>query len=262
MVIKNPSDFIGSVIGQSEENTRNILATTVGKVLIIDEAYMLYSSSDKGTGGADTFRTAVIDTIVAQVQNVPGDDQCVLLLGYEDNMVEMFQNVNPGLTRRFALKDAFKFADFNDQELEEILDLKMKTQELGATPQAVSVAIDLLARARNCHNFGNGGEVENMISRAKHNYQSRQSKLPANQRSIDFVFEPQDFDPDFDRVTSARKNIRELFQDVIGCDSIVAKLEGYVRVAEGMRKMGKDPRSQIPMNFIFKGPPGMYNSFT
>lgn len=37
MVIKNPSDFIGSVIGGSEAQTKAILASTVGKVLIIDE---------------------------------------------------------------------------------------------------------------------------------------------------------------------------------------------------------------------------------
>lgn len=243
-------------MGQSEENTKNILASTVGKVLIIDEAYMLYSSSDKGNGGADMYRTAVIDTIVAEVQNVPGDDQCVLLLGYEDKMVEMFQNVNPGLTRRFALKDAFNFADFNDQELEDILHHKMKIQGLGATTKAVSVAIDLLARARNGLNFGNGGEVENLISRAKRNYQRRQSGLPDNERSVDFVFEPQDFDPDFDRAAGAETNLRELFKGVMGCDSIVAKLDGYLKVAKGMKKLGKDPRSQIPMNFIFKGPPG------
>lgn len=37
VVIKNPADFIGNVIGQSETNTKAILAATVGKVLIIDE---------------------------------------------------------------------------------------------------------------------------------------------------------------------------------------------------------------------------------
>lgn len=29
---------------------------------------------------------------------MPGDDRCVLLLGYEDEMKQMFQNVNQGLT--------------------------------------------------------------------------------------------------------------------------------------------------------------------
>lgn len=46
VVVKNPSDCIGNVIGQSESTTKAILATTVGKFLIIDEAYMLYSGSE------------------------------------------------------------------------------------------------------------------------------------------------------------------------------------------------------------------------
>jgi len=91
VVTKNPADFIGNVLGQSETNTKAILATTVGKVLIIDEvrfnytsppwkahkfqAYMLHSGSDKG-GNTGSFKTAVIDTLVAEVQNVPGDGEC------------------------------------------------------------------------------------------------------------------------------------------------------------------------------------------
>ena len=88
VVTKNPSDFIGSVLGQSEANTKNILAATIGKVLIIDEAYMLYSGkNDGGSNPADMYKTAVIDTIVAEVQSTPGEDRCVLLLGYEEQMV-------------------------------------------------------------------------------------------------------------------------------------------------------------------------------
>jgi hypothetical protein len=262
VVVKNPSDFIGNVIGQSEANTKAILATTVGKVLIIDEAYMLYSGSGSGGGsGTDIYKIAVIDTIVAEVQSVPGDDRCVLLLGYEPQMVDMFQNVNPGLTRRFQLSDAFRFEDFSDSELQEILQLKLANQDLGATQQAVSTAIDVLSRLRNGLNFGNGGDVENLISKAKANYQARQSALPAAQRSIDFVFEPQDFDTDYDRASGAETNLQELFKGVIGCEGIIAKLDGFLKVAKGMRAQGLEPRGQIPMNFIFKGPPGNRKPF-
>ena len=37
VVTKNPADFIGSVLGESERKTKTILASAVGKVLIIDE---------------------------------------------------------------------------------------------------------------------------------------------------------------------------------------------------------------------------------
>ena len=61
---------------------------------------MLYSGSGGAGNQTDMYKTAVIDTIVAEVQSVPGEDRCVLLLGYEDEMRTMFQNVNPGLSRR------------------------------------------------------------------------------------------------------------------------------------------------------------------
>ncbi|GJE97542.1 hypothetical protein PsYK624_137630 [Phanerochaete sordida] len=37
VVLKTPADFIGSALGESERNTKAILASTVGKVLVIDE---------------------------------------------------------------------------------------------------------------------------------------------------------------------------------------------------------------------------------
>lgn len=41
------------------------------------QAYMLYSGTDRG-GNTDSFKTAVIDTLVAEVQGVPGDGECPL----------------------------------------------------------------------------------------------------------------------------------------------------------------------------------------
>ena len=256
--MKNPADFIGNALGQSESNTKAILATTIGKVLIIDEAYMLYSGSGgSGIGNhSDSFKTAVIDTIVAEVQSVPGEDRCVLLLGYKDQMTEMFDNVNPGLARRFALEDGFHFQDFDTSQLREILELKLKHQELGATEEAKSVADEVLGRARRRPNFGNAGEVENLLSKAKARYQLRQSSLPIADRPIDILFEPQDFDADFGRSSHAVTNCKKLFEDVVGSQEVVAKLEGYQQIAANMKARSLDPYEHIPTNFIFKGPPG------
>lgn len=60
------------------------------------QAYGLYGG---GTGSQnDPYKTAVIDTIVAEIQSVPGEDRCVLMLGYEDKMSEMFQVSKPFTT--------------------------------------------------------------------------------------------------------------------------------------------------------------------
>lgn len=172
----------------------------------------------------------------------------------------MSQNVNPGLARRFAIEDAFRFQDFNDSELLEILNLKLKQQDLSATDAAKAVAIEVLGRSRNRPNFGNGGEVENLLGKAKGKYQTRQAALPHSERKFDVVFQPQDFDPDFDRAASSATNLQKLFADVVGCEKIVEKLGEYQNIARIMMAQGKEPRDareMIPTNFVFKGPPGM-----
>ena len=247
-------------MGESEKNTKAILKATEGKVLIIDEAYMLYSSGAGMSATCDPYKTAVIDTIVAEVQSTLGEDRCVLLLGYKEKLEEMFQNTNPGLSRRFALDDAFEFEDFDDDQLREILELKLKKQCLGATEEAKDIAISMLARARHRPNFGNAGEVENMISHAKASHQTRQSAKPLSDRSADVIFEPQDFEVNFDRSGNASGNCRALFKDMLGCDELVGRLEGFAQTSSSMRARGIDPREHIPFNFIFKGPPGKCES--
>ncbi|KAF7312269.1 hypothetical protein MIND_00239900 [Mycena indigotica] len=258
VVIKNPADFVGAVLGGSEQQTKQILASTEGKVLVIDEAYMLYNGNGLGGSGsqADPFKTAVIDTIVAEVQSNPGDDRCVLLLGYEDKMVEMFQNVNPGLSRRFNIESPFRFEDFDSAELLQVLEFKLKSQHLDASPAAKHVAIDVLSRASMRPNFGNAGEVENMLGLAKQRFQARQRKIPREQRSSDVVFEPEDFDPDFARNLNATTNIVKLFEDVIGCEDIVKRLSEYQAVAAVAKQRGQDVHALIPTNWVFTGPPG------
>ena len=158
---------------------------------------------------------------------------------------------------RFAIENAFCFEDFTDRELLEILELKLKYQDLAATKEAKAVAIEVLSRARVRPNFGNAGEVENLISAAKDHWQARESaKISANQ-SFDVVFEPQDFDPEFDRGSQATTNLQKLFEDVVGCGDIIAKLEEYQQMRKVMKARGVSSRGMIPTNFLFKGPPGM-----
>jgi hypothetical protein len=52
---------------------------------------MLYDGGGESGGQSNQFKTTVIDTMVAEIQSVPGEDRCVLLLGYTDQMLNMFQ---------------------------------------------------------------------------------------------------------------------------------------------------------------------------
>ncbi|EEB99749.1 hypothetical protein MPER_00497, partial [Moniliophthora perniciosa FA553] len=126
--------------------------------------------------------------------NKPGGDQCIVLIGYEDEMLDMLQNANPGLARRFRIGDAFRFESFTQEELMQIFESKLSEDQLLATPVARAVVAEIFERARHRPTFGNAGEVENLIASAKERFYERfdQSHLPD-----DIVFEPQDFDPDY-----------------------------------------------------------------
>ncbi|CAD6452430.1 875f01ce-4a69-44a0-afed-3e6f2dd037ec [Sclerotinia trifoliorum] len=257
VIFRNPSDLIGQYIGHSEANTKAALNAARGNVLVIDEAYMMYSGNSDGTGNeSDSFRQGVIDTLVAEVQGNPGEDRCVLLLGYREPMLEMLNHSNPGLSRRFPVENAFSFENFSIDELGKILRSKLEHHVLEATEEAIKVAMDVLKKASTRLNFGNGGEVENLIASARTNYQLRMSKIPVEERSAKWVFQPEDFDPEYDRGRSANANLLKLFGDVIGCENIVKQLGQYQNVWQAMKARNIDPRNYIPTNFVFKGPPG------
>ncbi|KOS16916.1 NFX1-type zinc finger-containing protein 1 [Escovopsis weberi] len=255
VVIKTPADFIGAYIGHSEAQTKGILAATVGKVLVIDEAYGLYGGE---SSAADPFKTAVVDTIVGEVQNVPGDDRCVILIGYKEQMDQMFRNVNPGLSRRFSVDNPFVFEDFDDDGLRQVLEFKMKDSGFKTTVEGLRVALDVLIRERNRPNFGNGGAIENLLSRAKMSYQKRMSTGKIRRNQLD----PVDFDEDFERSTRKDTNVRQLFKDDIGREDIIKMLENVQSRVRQMKAIGLDVKEEIPFNFLFRGPPGTGKSTT
>jgi SpoVK/Ycf46/Vps4 family AAA+-type ATPase len=256
IMAKTPADFIGSHLGQSEQNTKAILAAALGKVLIIDEAYGLSGAADDGnTAHTDNpYKSAVVDAIVGEVQSTASEDRCVLLLGYKDRMETMFQSVNPALGRRFPLSSAFDFADYTEEEMREILDRMLQVQGFTASDRAKKVAMEVLSRARHHRNYGNAGEVNILLDQAK---MRQQKRLQGNAEGDELLLlEPQDFDPDFNRVERSEASIRTLMQDFVGADALIDKMEGYKRIVKNAKARDLDPRCHLPFTFLFRGPPG------
>jgi len=295
VVFKTPSDFIGEYIGESEVKTSEILDSTLGKVLIIDDAHMFYHGSRTGsTSETDEYRLGCIDVLISRIHNRPGEDRCVILIGYPDMMEEMFQKVNPGLRRRFPLEEAFRFNNYDDRRLLEILQLKMAKENIKAEQPAIDVAAEVLRRARDRPNFGNGGDVDNLLSQAKVRFRERKLKEKKEQQTkaatigekeedltqaaeasattedslltddatTNVVLEREDFDPEWNRGASASTKCKELFEGLIGFDGIIDKFQGYQKTAANMRLHNKDPRESIPFTYVFKGPPGTGKTHT
>ncbi|KAF2675216.1 P-loop containing nucleoside triphosphate hydrolase protein [Microthyrium microscopicum] len=256
VVVKNASHFIGQYIGQSEKFTKEIIEEARGKVLLIDEAYMLNSYRSSAGNGPCPYRQGVLDTIVGEVQNTADDNICVIMCGYKEEMENMLQVANPGLARRFPLADAFYFKEFDDSQLEMVLDLKMKQEETEMTSEAKRVAMENLRLAKLRPNFGNGGEVVNMMARAMANYRTRFGDLKPEERTGDICFLPEDIDPNHTRSDEAESKMTKMFEDFVGLDSVVDKLRSLARQAASLRKRKFKPELSMPFQFVFKGPPG------
>ncbi|KAK4204822.1 protein CfxQ [Triangularia verruculosa] len=272
VVIKKPTDFLGQYVGHSETRTKEILGKTEGKILIIDEAHMFYHGSGHGTDESDIFRKGIVDTIVAHIDNEPGNNRCIILMGYPDRMKEFYRNTNPGFQRRFPLEDAFVFHDYDDEALGKILDSMMDKDGIAATDRAKDAAMAVLRKERDRPNFGNGGAVRNLLSRAQVLYSKRmQPSTERNQQAQgnhdvtpttsegkenDIILQPEDFDPEYDRGLQANKDCSSLFSGLVGFQTIIASFKEYQTIAANMGRRGLDPRDEIPFSFIFKGPPG------
>ncbi|KAI1362040.1 P-loop containing nucleoside triphosphate hydrolase protein [Xylaria arbuscula] len=237
VVVKTPADFIGDAVGKSESNTAAILASTIGKVLIIDEAYML----DPGDSTSN-----------------PGDDRCVILIGYEDKMESLFQNGNPGLSGRFMADMPFRFTDYNNDELLEILKRDLKDRHIKYKPDAVNAAIDMLSRYRITQNFSNARAVKTLVSEAVLRNQERQMKNNSDSPEFDACLEAQDFDPWLSEwaISSGMPiNYRANLSSQVS-DSIIEQLENFLPGSQVLAHAKRDKPRNTPRTFVFVGPPG------
>ncbi|KAL6827280.1 P-loop containing nucleoside triphosphate hydrolase protein [Trichoderma sp. SZMC 28015] len=253
IVLKTPADFIGDCVGKSESKTEMILESTVGKVLVIDEAYMLDAGDSQKD--QDKFKTGIIDTIVSMTQGVPGEDRCIILVGYENKIHDLFQNANPGLSRRFPVKTPFHFKDFTIDQLEEILRIKLLEENLIYTDDALVAARELLAQALMRPSFTNAGEVNSIINAAKMNYETRLSRLPLREKLFATTLEAIDFDPEFVQRGNLEPGNDKTLEGLVD-GRIIHQLAVYQRSYYMAKKLKLDPRSMVPTNFILKGPPG------
>lgn len=95
LVVAKKADMLGRYSNHVARNTRSIVASAVGGVLLIDEAYSLVQ------GEAELGREAI--NVLVDLCYVHKDEMVVILAGYEDSMNQLF-SANAGLASRFPHK--------------------------------------------------------------------------------------------------------------------------------------------------------------
>ncbi|MFD1068289.1 AAA family ATPase [Oceanobacillus locisalsi] len=157
------SDLVGSYIGHTENQTKNMVSKAMGGVLFIDEAYALARSS-----GHD-FGQEAIDVLLKAMED-HREDLVVIVAGYTEEM-QTFIHANPGLDSR--IPNRIKFIDYSIDEMFAMLQLMVQDNKFKLATDCESFVKELFAREQRSEQPGNGRYVRNVFERAVRNMSFR-----------------------------------------------------------------------------------------
>ncbi len=149
------SGLVAGYVGQTAIKTQEVIASALGGVLFIDEAYSLAG------GGENDFGREAIETILKAMED-HREELVVIVAGYTGPM-EKFLSSNPGLESRF--NKYIDFPDYDGAELNAIFHglCRENGYELDEEAEAYARAFfDSLYEGRD-ENFGNGRDVRNQF---------------------------------------------------------------------------------------------------
>lgn len=178
--------LIKGYVGQTAENTRQILDNALGGVLFIDEAYQLTVKD-----GQNTFNDEAISVIIRYMEE-HRNDLVVIAAGYSKEMKEFLAS-NPGLSRRFQWVE---FEDYSKEEMSEIFELMRKSAKVEYDDPRLPVLLPVLfekviklnlqtpdVKGRTT-NGGNGGLVRNVYQKIITQRNNRVMNTGSNNHNI------------------------------------------------------------------------------
>ncbi len=238
------ADLVGQYVGQTAQLTNEVIRSSIGGVLFIDEAYSL--CRDKN----DTFGLEAIDALVKGMED-NRDDLVVILAGYEKEMGEFLKS-NSGLKSRFP--NVVNFEDYTPAEMYEISLITAKSKGYRIDEECEEGLLKLFEKSqiKGKNDSGNGRLVRNVVEAAI----LQQSKRIAKDNDTDLeLLTSADFGldktNDFDLETELSK--------IIG----LAKVKDFVRTQhklliaqEKRRKADLKVDTTQSLNMIFSGNPG------
>ena len=152
------ADLVGRYVGHTAPLTNQVIASAIGGVLFIDEAYSLYRGKD------DSFGLEAIDTLVKGIED-NRDNLIVILAGYSYEMEE-FLTSNSGLKSRFP--NIINFPDYTGEELLAIADINASSKgyQIDEGVKPALLAYFNAVQALRAADAGNGRLARNKIEEA------------------------------------------------------------------------------------------------
>ena len=115
------SDLIGEYVGHTAIKTQKVIDSSLGGVLLIDEAYSLGNDEKK-----DSFSKECIDTLNQNLTENKGKF-AVIIAGYDNELEKCFFSYNDGLRRRFPFR--YEINSYNYSELSKIFTKKIESEK-------------------------------------------------------------------------------------------------------------------------------------
>lgn len=159
VVVRERATLLGQYYNSESEKTLEAIEAAQGGILLIDEAYQLFQPGDSKDPGR-----FVIETLLTTLSDNTKDDWMLILAGYPDEMLRMF-DMNPGFKSRIPDSNIYTFDDFTESELMEIAMSYIERNRYTMTPAAKQA----LANRLSCDcqhrrkSFGNARHVINII---------------------------------------------------------------------------------------------------
>jgi type VII secretion ATPase EccA len=175
----NKSRLVGKHLGETENSTRELLESSLGGAVFVDEMHNLY---DEGYSKGDPYGTAVIETLLPYMEN-HRDDLVVFGAGYPKAMERML-SANQGLRRRFSTTIVFE--SYTPDELWRLTNLIAAQDEDLVAAATEDILMPVFMRYYNEQSqtpagdvirgidwLGNGGFVRNLIEKARDHRNNR-----------------------------------------------------------------------------------------
>jgi hypothetical protein len=177
------SELVAGYLGQTAVKTSEVVATALGGVLFVDEAYGL---------AEDEYGAEAVNTLVKDMED-HRDDLVVIVAGYPGPMAT-FLATNPGLESRFST--TVEFDDYSDAELREIFARTAAKADFEPTPECLTRFEELASLQIRNEGFGNGRYARNVLDQAitRHAWRLRDVEQPTVEQLR--LLLPEDLVPD------------------------------------------------------------------
>jgi SpoVK/Ycf46/Vps4 family AAA+-type ATPase len=258
------ADLVGEYLGATAIKTNQLVDSSLGGVLFVDEAYGLNNAAE---GQPDRFGNEAVQALLKRAED-NRDDLVIILAGYEQQMEE-FLTSNPGLASRFGTR--VRFPSYGTPELLRIADYHatLRGDQFDDEARALlRTRFDEVWRRGIVDELGNGRFVRSLAEAAA---RARDVRVvgSGDQPTADelVTVRAEDVDAAFAEVTERYRGYAETptleealasLDAMIGLEPVkrqVREIAAQLQVSKLRRRQGLV--AQAPMrHFVFVGPPG------